>query len=127
MSKKRLNNSISFNNFRPPLGLIADIKNGRTELETAKHKQINFKLDLNKLSIGNRKYKLKEKINALDNIKMLYNAREKEVIKIYDDCFLIVSKAKHEATKGAGVKMLTPKQMLQRLPIAFAQVKAGNN
>ena len=26
-----------------------------------------------------------------------------------------------------GIKILTPKQMLQRLPIALAQVKAGNN
>ena len=30
-----------------------------------------------------------------------------------------------KATQGKGVKMLTPKQMLQRLPIALAQVKAG--
>ena len=38
-------------------------------------------------------------------------------------------------SKGAGIlnldhcrlKVLTPKQMLQRLPIALAQVKAGNN
>ena len=29
--------------------------------------------------------------------------------------------------KGTGLKILTPKQMLQRLPIALAQVKAGNN
>ena len=29
--------------------------------------------------------------------------------------------------KGKGIKILTPKQMLQRLPIAFSQVKAGNN
>ena len=28
---------------------------------------------------------------------------------------------------GTGLKILTPKQMLQRLPIALAQVKAGNN
>ena len=27
---------------------------------------------------------------------------------------------------GEGLKILTSKQMLQRLPIAFAQVKAGN-
>ena len=26
-----------------------------------------------------------------------------------------------------GLKILTPKQLLQRLPIALAQVKAGNN
>ena len=30
-------------------------------------------------------------------------------------------------TKGKGLKILTPKQILQRLPIALAQVKAGNN
>ena len=29
-------------------------------------------------------------------------------------------------TKGVGLKILTPKQMLQRLPIALASVKAGN-
>ena len=28
---------------------------------------------------------------------------------------------------GTGLKILTPKQMLQRLPIAVAQVKEGNN
>ena len=29
-------------------------------------------------------------------------------------------------TKSTGLKILTPKQMLQRLPIALSQVKAGN-
>ena len=33
----------------------------------------------------------------------------------------------YESKKGTGLKILTPKQMLQRLPIALAQVKAGNN
>ena len=37
------------------------------------------------------------------------------------------AKVKAKATKGTGHKILTPKQMLQRLPIALAQVKAGNN
>ena len=35
--------------------------------------------------------------------------------------------AKQNETKGTGLKLLIPKQMLQRLPIALAQVKAGNN
>ena len=35
--------------------------------------------------------------------------------------------SKQNETKGKGLKILTPKQMLQRLPIAPAQVKAGNN
>ena len=29
--------------------------------------------------------------------------------------------------KGTGLKILSPKQVLQRLPIALAQIKAGNN
>ena len=33
----------------------------------------------------------------------------------------------YESKQGTGLKMLTPKQMFQRLPIALAQIKAGNN
>ena len=33
----------------------------------------------------------------------------------------------HSETEGKGLKILTLKQILQRLPIALAQVKAGNN
>ena len=36
-------------------------------------------------------------------------------------------KLKQNKTEGKGLKILTPKQRLQRLPIALAQVKAGNN
>ena len=36
-------------------------------------------------------------------------------------------KAKQDETKGTELKILTLKQMLQRLPIALAKVKAGNN
>ena len=57
---------------------------------------------------------------------MLYKAR-KEGIKFYDDYSLMMSEAKVKATKRTGFKILTPKQMLQRLPIALAQVKAVNN
>ena len=64
------------------------------------------------------------------NIEILYKARN-EAIKFYDDYSLMISEAKSKAkqneTKGTGIKILTPKQMVQRLPIALAQVKAGNN
>ena len=36
-------------------------------------------------------------------------------------------RAKQNETKETDLKILTPKQMFQRLPIALAQVKAGNN
>ena len=35
--------------------------------------------------------------------------------------------SKQNETEGKRLKILTPKQMLQRLPIALAQVKTGNN
>ena len=33
----------------------------------------------------------------------------------------------YQTKQGTGLKILTPKQMLQRLPIALVQIKAGNN
>ena len=56
---------------------------------------------------------------------MLYKAIT-ETIKVYDYS-LMVSEAKNKARKGTRLKILTPKQLLQRLPIALAQVQAGNN
>ena len=37
------------------------------------------------------------------------------------------SQVKYKTKYGEGLKILTPKQMLQRLPIALAQLKGGNN
>ena len=39
----------------------------------------------------------------------------------------MISEAKLKATKETVLKILTSKQMLQRLSIALAQVKVGNN
>ena len=39
----------------------------------------------------------------------------------------MMSKAKLKATKETGLKILARKQLPQILPIAHAQVKAGNN
>ena len=45
---------------------------------------------------------------------------------MFNDYSEFVSEAKHKKKYGEGLKILTPKWMLQRLPIALAQVKAGN-
>ena len=42
------------------------------------------------------------------------------------DYWFLVSEAKYKTWPGKGFKILTPKQMLQRLPIVLAQVKTGN-
>ena len=49
------------------------------------------------------------------NIEMLYKARN-EAIKFYDYSLMMSeakTKAKQNETKGTGLKILTPKQMLQ--------------
>ena len=85
-----------------------------------------FKPNINDIKKGNKKYRSKEQKNALYNIEMLYTARN-SVIELFDDYTSMISEAKLKATKGTGLKILTPKQMLQILPIALEQEKAGNN
>ena len=71
-----------------------------------------------------------EQKEVINNLEKFYNSRE-EVINFFRDYIEMLSDANYDAkqneTKGTGLKILTPKQMLQRLPIALAQVKAGNN
>ena len=40
---------------------------------------------------------------------------------------ILEAKKQAREQEGTGVKRLTPNQMLKRLPIALAQIKAGNN
>ena len=46
---------------------------------------------------------------------------------MHNDYAKIKSEAMYRAQLGTGLKVLTPKQMFQRWPIAPAQVKAGSN
>ena len=62
---------------------------------------------------------------SIKNTKTIYESREK-FIKLFNDYSKIVSEAKYKTIYGEGLKILTPKQMLQRLPIAIAKLKAFN-
>ena len=117
--------NVKFDEFDNALGIIDKIRDGKIDLDDAKNNQQKSKTYLEKIKKGN---KSKEQKNTLYNIEMLYKAR-KEAIEFYDDYSLMMPEAKVKAneTKGTGLKILIPKQMLQRLPIALAQVKAGSN
>ena len=115
------------------------------KLEEAKKLQNMFKLNLNEISRG--RYKSKEQKQALENINLIYGLQE-VVIKLVNDYSSIVSEAKYKNIHGKGfpsmlacviggrvarnanisdhsnLKILNPKQMLQRLPIGLAQFKA---
>ena len=118
-----------FDKFVNALNVINKIWNGEISLADVKNIQEKFKFYLGEIKKkGNAKINQKKQKNALYNIEMLYKARS-EAIKFYDDYCSMISKTntKAKATKATRLKILTPKQMLQRLPIALAQVKAGNN
>ena len=87
---------------------------------------MKFKSSLGEIKKGNNKKRSKEQKHALQNIEMLYKARN-EAINFYDGYSSMMSEAETKATKGTGLKILTPKQMLHRLPVVLAQVKAGKN
>ena len=62
----------------------------------------------------------------MNNLENFYNSRE-EVLNFLKDYTKTVFDAGYEAKHGKRLKILTPRQMLQRLPIALAWVKAVNN
>ena len=67
---------------------------------------------------------------AINNITRFYNSTEETISFFRDYGKMILDaarKSKQNETKGKWLKILTPKQMLQRIKIDLAQVKAGNN
>ena len=65
---------------------------------------------------------LKEKIKEMSEEEIKIEKPDK-IVKIVDE-ILRFNKGKQE---GQGIKILTPSQMLSRLPISLAQLEAGNN
>ena len=87
----------------------------------------NFRSELNEITRGSNKSQTQ--LDTIKNAKNLYNSRQK-IIDLLNDNSRIRFEAIYKAIKkitGTGLKILTPKQVLQRLPIALAQVKAGNS
>ena len=96
----------------------------------AKEDQEKFKREFSKIKSGNPEHKNEMQLYTTRNVKNLYHWRQK-IIDPFNNYSKIKSesicRSKLDETKGRGLKILAPKQMHQRLPIALAQVKAGNN
>ena len=85
-----------------------------------------FKKYLNIIRVGNKNDNQKR---TLANINMFFNARDGVItfIQEYGSMILEAKMLAREEQEGKGLKILTPNQMLKRLPIALAQVKAESN
>ena len=107
--------------------IFKSIHNGDISLEYIEKEQIELKRDLGRIKQGDPRDKSEEQKKTIDNIKNISNSRE-EVAKMFNDYVRNMSRNIYDSKQeGTGLKILTPKQMLQRLPISLAQIKAGNN
>ena len=95
-------------------------------MNDAKDDQARLRSNLGEIKRAQKQHLSKESRNARDKIELLYIAR-KSAVDFLDDFTSRVSEARHQAKQGTGLKILTFKQRLQRLPIALPQIKAGNN
>ena len=71
--------------------------------------------------------KQKKKSDVLDSVRALVKGRELMYNAFRSGIFHRLEKSQEGEGVDERLKILTPNQMLKRLPIALAQVKAGNN
>ena len=94
-------------------------------LEEAKNIQQYYLEYLNIIRKGNKNA---EQRKTLANINILYSVRN-NAIKFIEDygSMILVAKKLAKEQEVTGLKILIPNQILKRLPIALAQIKAGHN
>ena len=114
-----------FSGYQYLIDLFKNLRDCDVNQKEVLKKQFNFKSDLGKIKKGNQKSRLKYQISVTQNVENFFNLREK-IIDLFRDYLFLLSEAKYKAKQGEKLKILTPKQMIQRLPIALTQLKTGN-
>ena len=120
------NKTYDFRKFKTIRAFGNEIRNNIIDLDEASHKQIrllNYIKEFNKSTKPRNAESKKIKENVFNSVKALVDGREM-VFKAFESGIFSRLKISQE---GEGIKILTPNQMLKRLPIALAQIKAGNN
>ena len=126
MVYKGTNETYDFRNFKIIRAFGNEIRNNIISLDTANLEQANLLSYINdfiRKTKPRNPEKRKLRSDVLDSVTGLINGREM-VLKAFQSGILHKLEKSQE---GKGIKILTPNQMLKRLPIALAQVKAGNN
>ena len=126
MVYKGTNKTYDFRNFRTIRTFANEIRNNVISLDTANIEQANllsYVYDFTKKKKPRSLAQKQLRAEVVDSINALVQGREM-VINAFKSGIFQVSK---ESQESEGLKILTPNQMLKRLPIALAQVKAGNN
>ena len=107
-----------------PMKLFEESRHGEKDPKEVLKDQVRIKSDLREIKIGGKNSA--DQKNTTKKVSKLFDWREK-IINFFRDGSLLLSEAKYETKYGEELKISTANQMFQRLPIALAQVKAGNN
>ena len=126
MVYKSTSKTYDFRNFKTIHAYGNDIRNNTISLAVANLEQANLlarSYDFVKKTKPQDPDQKKLKSDVLDSVSALVKGRELMYNAFRSGIFHRLEKSQ----VGEGLKILTPNQMLRRLPIALAQVKAGNN
>ena len=132
MVYKGANKTYDFRNFITIRAFGNEIRNNVITLDTANIEQatlLSYVYDFSRKARPRNPAQRQLKSDIVDSVTSLIQGREM-VINAFKSRIFQVSKESQEdeeSQEGKGLKILTPNQMLERLPIALAQVKAGNN
>ena len=127
MVYKATNKTYDFRKFKTIRAFGSEIRNNAIHMDTANVEQINLTMHTKDFANKTkpRDPELKElKKEVLDSALALLQGRD-IVYKTFQSG--IFPKPKESQQEDEGLKILTPNQMLKRLPISLAQIKAGNN
>ena len=131
MFYKGSNKTYDFRNFKTICGFGNEIRNEVISLDTANIEQANLLSYVYDFTKKTRPRSLAQKqlrAEIVDSITSLIQGREMVINAFKSGIFQVLKESQEdeESQEGKGLKILTPNQMLKRLPIALAQVKAGN-
>ena len=125
MVYKASNEIYDFRKFKTVRVLGNEIRNNIIDMSMTNDEQNQLLRYINKLKRKTKPHNLeskKVKRDVLNSARALLKGRE-IVFKAFESGICLKPE---ELKKGIGLKVLTPKQMFQRLPIALAQIKADN-
>ena len=121
--KTGVNEPKDFTNYQIPWKLSEDLREGDINPKEVLKNQARFKLDLSEIKTGGKK--LPHQKDIIKNITTFFDLWE-QIIDFFKDFSFLLFEVKYKSKYGEELEILTPKQMLQRLPIATAHVKTGN-
>ena len=114
-----------FRNDENLIDSFKDLRDGNVNTRKVFKNQINFESDLYKTKKENPISRSENQMSVTQNIESCLDLSEKIII-FFRYYSILLSEVKCKVKHEKGLKMLTPKQMLQRLSVAIAQLKAGN-